>query len=114
MKEIKTKFDGHTPPPWNNFQARLIRKCKGELASRIAEVFPPYRRGTGIVRGDREQHANARLMTAAPDMLAELIKCKQHIEKVSDGYDHPGAFERLSEINKLLGISDDEDNQDEV
>ena len=62
----------HTPGPWEAFNGWAIRKCVSDTCCVIAELRQPYRLNVGIVRGEGEQQANARLIAAAPELLEAL------------------------------------------
>ncbi len=86
-------MSAHTPGPWEVFGGRLVRAVQGENAIPIASLEAPYRRGTGIVRSEREQQANARLIAAAPDLLTALedVLARWHREvSQGDGFPEDG------------------------
>ena len=65
-------FAGHTPGPWqaegnNEFRDWFVGPVMG--GQRIAEVFPS-------VNGPRRTAANARLIAAAPSLLAEVVSLR--------------------------------------
>lgn len=71
-------MSAHTPGPWETFGGGgLVRAIEGKFATPIAEVRPPYRPQVGLVRGDGEQRANARLIAAAPDYSAAAGLCRK-------------------------------------
>lgn len=73
--ELKALADAATPGPWDS-SVGLIRAIFGDYAAPIAELRAPYRHGVSIVKGEREQQANAKFIAAAreaiPAMLADL------------------------------------------
>lgn len=80
----------HTPEPWSFFDTGLngfaVAHQIGTATRRHAMV--PYRERThGICEGFEEAEANARLIAAAPELLAELEKI---IEDNQYEIDHNG------------------------
>ena len=83
MSEVK-----HTPGPWeviidddgNPLSGRPMVAATPELDCAIVHwdgFVQPYWRSA---RGDKEIHANARLIAAAPDLLEALERCLNFIE----------------------------------
>ena len=76
----------HTPAPWliephtyGRFDAYIVTETET-----VAQVF---RRGDNLAI-DEECEANAKLISAAPDLLAALIACDEAMEYISE-YDIP-------------------------
>ena len=81
--------DKHTPGPW-----RIVDEIGGDLYVRdvggvIAFCAKPMRwegQDDRYTSEMAECHANARLIAAAPDLLAALEKCVEHLRCVREGY----------------------------
>ena len=94
-KDEKTaRKDGHTPGPW---RAVRVKNCHGlhaegysiETVNRVGELasFGPCKEIAGAFFGNE---SNARLIAAAPDLLALL---KEAVEELRAGYDESGVLE---------------------
>ena len=80
----------HTPGPWEI----LTVTCKGSRNRRA--IRGKTRAICNISLDDDEQEANARLIAAAPDMLAALVSVERFLtETWRDGWDdfHPHAIQ---------------------
>ena len=83
MEATKEKHATHTPGPWVissvlKHGARCYRTIRQEGKFKLAEVFAFNECATGTEEGKAEDAANARLIAAAPDLLAqcrEFEKC---------------------------------------
>ena len=81
MEATKEKHASHTPGPWVissviKHGARCYRTIRQEGRFKLAEVFAFNECATGTEEGKAEDHANARLIAAAPAMyeaLANLV-----------------------------------------
>jgi len=79
MEATKEKHATHTPGPWViskviKHGARCYRTIRQEGKFKLAEVFAFNECATGTKEGKAEDAANARLIAAAPDLLAQ---CKE-------------------------------------
>lgn len=79
MNDTKEKHATHTPGPWViskviKHGARCYRTIRQEGKFKLAEVFAFNECATGTKEGKAEDAANARLIAAAPDLLAQ---CKE-------------------------------------
>jgi hypothetical protein len=73
---------------------RTVRQSGG---FRIADVFAPSEGVTGTTEKRNEDHANARLIAAAPELFAQC----QFLEEMLTSTDHPSS-PKLAELRKLL------------
>jgi hypothetical protein len=90
--------DEHTPPPWEAF-------CSGHgsnIEPSIAWI------GYGTAHSNKEHKANARLISAAPDMLSALRKAKAWMdpglclyENISE-HDMNVYYETMEAINNAI------------
>jgi hypothetical protein len=86
-----TKFDGHTAGPWsvgpwfdNDGEPELIIERKMEHGTLVTAV---------AIGGLIGQEANARLIAAAPDLLAEVIRLRAEVAALTP--------EEVSAVNRL-------------
>jgi hypothetical protein len=77
--DVVERFKGISPGRWET-HAGMIRACGDEVCWSIAEMKTPYRYGIGLSRGYREQEANARLIAAAPDLLALITTLRASLD----------------------------------
>ncbi|MBU8921302.1 MAG: hypothetical protein KOO63_05735 [Bacteroidales bacterium] len=74
-----TKFEGHTPGPW-----------KAEMCLGRSYAIDAYSKGEIIfkelacVSGATESVANARLIAAAPDLLAEVERLRATLQGIAN------------------------------
>ena len=74
------QFDGHTPGPWNvNDEVGLVIKHGDEAHDFV----------------DMENGANARLMAAAPDLLAEVKRLREENESLKHRLDREERYVQL-------------------
>ena len=107
-----SKYDGHTEGPW------AIRTSKVAGATRMMSFF--IRRYTntenGIsklicsMEGIHEHNADAELIADAPEMLAELKRCYEKIDKMDEAI--LIARELLMSYYDAVTLSDDEAAQE--
>tara|TARA_R110002020_G_scaffold76552_1_gene193875 strand:- start:1124 stop:1450 length:327 start_codon:yes stop_codon:yes gene_type:complete len=86
--EVMTQLGG------KGVYCRTVRQSEG---FRIADVFAPSEGVTGTTEKRNEDHANARLIAAAPELYEQ---CK-FLEKVLASTDHPSS-PKLAELRELL------------
>ena len=92
MEATEEKHATHTPGPWVvskviKHGARCYRTIRREGKFKLAEVFAFNECATGTKEGKAEDEANARLIAAAPDLLAqckEFEKCLTHLINSGD------------------------------
>lgn len=86
----------HTPGPWIR-GARLLDVCAG--ASVVATVAC----ASSHPATEEQAHANARLIAAAPDLLAALEQCLtgDGANCLAYGTDTPSMRRRFAEINRI-------------
>lgn len=109
-KEQAQALEGHTPGPWAAHKMRSVFQIHQEgvtpgYAERIAEVIYWQDNHTGP-RGNPlidDARANARLIAAAPDLLATVIALHERVERLTEangvledalseaGDDYPGS-----------------------
>src|SRR5438105_6090577 len=100
--ETKTEpqTEAHTPGPWRIVESgstRDIRSC--EAAPRtIAALFRPF----PYLMGEQENEANARLIAAAPDLLAACEAAATIMQEVPESELHPA--DRNPFTNALIGL----------
>lgn len=93
----------HTPGPWRiadtNFRPKVFA-ADGRLVADCANI---------LRRTQDEMEANARLITAAPDMLLALEGMIQsfHESVVANPNDFPALRAAVEAINKAKGLSND-------
>lgn len=76
---MKTKTQTHTPGPWQLSGHEVIVKNHGSVAIATTDI--------GMVATKEEREANARLISAAPELLSALEWALDRIEHTS----HPAA-----------------------
>ena len=69
---------GHTPGPWE-----VVDSMYGGKSA--VQIHPHYMVAEIDGRDDAEQEANARLIAAAPDMLAAVKDAKAIVDRIQDG-----------------------------
>lgn len=90
----------HTPTPWRVYDGQLLRVMSGQIS--VAGIHH-----VGKTRGqtDCEAKANARLIAAAPDLLAFAQALDAHwtadFPGGPDNWDAPGAATILGSLGKL-------------
>ena len=92
MEATKEKHATHTPGPWVissvlKHGARCYRTIRQEGKFKLAEVFAFNECATGTEEGKAEDAANARLIAAAPELLAqckEFEKCLTYLINSGD------------------------------
>lgn len=83
-----TKFDGHTAGPWQHDQGGWITTDPEDLF--IGSV--------GAMRGRHTDTANAELIAAAPDLLAEVIRLRAALTAVDRQLGHDDADDALRDL----------------
>lgn len=64
----------HTPGPWalqREEERVIIKRMAGDRSTWIAEVYDPDYGGSIL--------SNARLLVAAPELLASLVRCQEYL-----------------------------------
>jgi len=108
------KAPKHTPGPWYEWAGSIRRDNGDDSTCVVAELRTPYRRGVRLVRGEEESQANARLIAAAPDLLAALIKARETMNHMGDALNemdavleedepHFAAFDLVDDALKKAG-----------
>jgi|14BtaG_2_1085337.scaffolds.fasta_scaffold35810_3 hypothetical protein len=90
MNLTKEKHATHTPGPWHYSEVirgrdQYYRQIRADF--KIAEVHACHSGVAGTKKGKAEDEANARLIAAAPDLLAqckEFEKCLTHLINSGD------------------------------
>lgn len=85
----------HTPGPWNVGQDSTAIEASGAI---IARTFHWANQYTPI----HESYANAKLIAAAPDLLAALEECLQRLDS-HDDQSVPECLVALAAIKKATG-----------
>ena len=102
MEATKEKHASHTPGPWVissviKHGARCYRTIRQEGRFKLAEVFAFNECATGTEEGKAEDHANARLIAAAPAMYEVLSELLDTLE-MSKGYGFDEEYEKAREV----------------
>lgn len=86
-----SQFEGHTPGPWESDGScvRIYQDGRVEFCVAGGAADPP-----GMM------HSNARLIAAAPQLLAELREARARVEKLEDE-----KLLLLRELEKLMGAT---------
>ena len=106
MEATKEKHASHTPGPWVissviKHGARCYRTIRQEGRFKLAEVFAFNECATGTEEGKAEDHANARLIAAAPEMY-EMCKLLEECMEFIDGGDGYDASDELAKVREVL------------
>jgi hypothetical protein len=80
----------HTPGPWEADDESIYAKNADGSWQQVAEL-PGWRTNKGEVMSDTD-HANARLIAAAPDMLAALKRMERVFRAASATYGDDAAL----------------------
>ena len=76
---------GYTAGTWEFHCGYMIRACNGDICTPVADLRTPYRYGVGLIKGEREHHANGNLIASAPELLDALELLKNAILKNTNG-----------------------------
>jgi hypothetical protein len=85
---VKTE---HTPGPWDGSERNAVTAMKGEIGVAILEPLKHFWGNAAVVDDFGTMQANARLMAAAPDLLAAC-------EAIVAGWGHHGGVSRAVEM----------------
>lgn len=83
-KKLLELDEKRTPGAWQVMSGYLVRVCVGDVCAPIADIRTPYRKGVGIIRGERELHYNCQYIAAMPDACALLRELSRRLE-VAEG-----------------------------
>ena len=86
----------HTPGPWNvspSAKASTLTRVFDETGKLVASA-----NGPGLFEGG-EAEANARLIAAAPDLLAALVKLEDFMRWAQDNADTRGFLDAVDHAN---------------
>jgi hypothetical protein len=92
METTKEKHATFTPGPWVissvlKHGARCYRTIRQEGKFKLAEVFAFNECATGTEEGKAEDHANARLIAAAPELFEQCKLFEKVLKAIGDmGY----------------------------
>mgnify|MGYP001562523686 CR=1 FL=1 len=95
MKNEKAK---HTPGPWKAYG----QEVQGDLNGKLRRVAYCNMTESGKVTTRIQAEANARLIAAAPDLLAALEKCAAMLANIGQGATNGDYLDALGEARAAI------------